>query len=159
MKEIPLTQGKVALVDDEDWEVLSAGFKWFARREKDTSYAIRNVRIPGVLHTTEKMHRVVLARKLGRPLAKGEEVDHKDGDGLDNRRDKLRLATHAQNMRNCRRHAASPSSRYLGVCWHRDRNKWVASIQISGKQVYLGIYITEVPPQKHARHISRNVPS
>jgi hypothetical protein len=139
MREIPLTQDKVALVDDEDYEALNA-FKWFVKRDRDTSYAMRNVRGKP---TKELIHRVVLARKLGRTLAKGERADHINGDGLDNRRENLRQATHAQNMRNCRRHSVNPSSRYLGVRWYKHTRKWLAQIKIDSRPIYLGTYRTE----------------
>jgi hypothetical protein len=90
------------------------------------------------------MHRVVLSRKLGRALLRREEVDHEKGNGLDNRREKLRLATSAQNKRNCRRKSANPSSRYLGVNWHKVKKGWQAKIMVNGKSVYLGLHPTEL---------------
>ena len=142
MKAIPLTQGKVALVDDEDYEVLSA-HKWFAHRGGRGYYALRNIRRPDGERTVECMHRVVLSRKLGRTLLRSEEVDHEHGDGLDNRRGKIRLATSAQNKRNCRRHSSNPSSRFLGVCWYKSHQKWVARINVYGKTIPLGYYADE----------------
>lgn len=146
MREIPLTQGKVALVDDEDYAAL-AMLKWHANRDGLTFYARHNarhrVRRPDGAWTHEQMHRVILARKLGRPLAKGEHTDHVNGDGLDNRRENLRPATSSQNHRNCRRRVASPSSRYLGVTWAKNRKKWTAQIYINGKNANLGQYLSE----------------
>jgi hypothetical protein len=142
-REIPLTQGKVALVDDEDFEVLNA-FKWCAYRDRYTFYAHRSMRLPGGRQKTEAMHRVILARKLGRALLKGEKTDHENGYGLDNRRNNLRLATHAQNGRNCRRRVANPSSQFLGVAWHKDTGKWVAQIVVDGKHIHLGLHSTEI---------------
>ena len=91
----------------------------------------------------EQMHRMVLERKLGRPLSKGEMPDHENGDGLDNRRVNIRLSTHMQNMHNCRRHAANPSSKFLGVHWHRCGRKWQAVIGVNGKKIDLGRYNLE----------------
>lgn len=143
MKEIPLTQGKVALVDDVDYEALAA-FKWYAYRQDCTFYAKRMVVLPDGRRSAERLHRVVLSRKLGRPLARNEMPDHEHGDGLDNRREELRLATKAQNGRNCNRHSSSPSSRFLGVCRHSDLGGWRVRIQINGKMLHLGGYATEL---------------
>jgi hypothetical protein len=137
MREIALTKGKVALVDDEDFEVLSE-YKWRAKCDGRTYYAARTIRHLDGFCMIEQMHRVILARMLGRPLVKGEQVDHVDGDGLNNQHENLRLATSAQNKRNCRRHTTNPTSKYLGVCWRKDRQRWRAQIQIDGKQLYFG---------------------
>ena len=75
MKEIPLTQGMVTLVDDEDYEDLSA-FKWCAMRNYHTFYAVRHVRRLDGRRAMEWMHRVVLARKRGRALLESEKTDH-----------------------------------------------------------------------------------
>ena len=142
MKEIPLTQGKVAIVDDEDYETLAA-HKWYAQRLGFTFYAARNVCTTSGERTIERMHRVVLSRKLGRALLRREEVDHEKGNGLDNRREKLRLATKAQNGRNCRRRVANPSSQYLGVYLDKCTGRWRVRIEVNGKNVHLGRYADE----------------
>ena len=143
MKEIPLTQGKVAIVDDEDLEALTA-FKWCALRGKRTFYAVRHVPRPGGGRKMEKLHRVRLARKLGRPLMPGEKTDHENGDGLDNQRENLRVATSAQNNRNRHHRVANPSSQYLGVTWHKRYGKWQVCIRVNGKDVFLGRHVTEL---------------
>lgn len=144
MREIPLTQGKVALVDDEDFETLNA-HKWCAVRQRHTFYAVRNVRLHSPSprgSTMVKMHLVVLSRKPGRLLARGELPDHVNGNGLDNQRVNLRRATHGQNLRNCRKREAL-TSRYLGVSWANRRANWRAQIRIDGKARSLGNYTTE----------------
>jgi hypothetical protein len=145
MREIPLTQGKVAIVDDVDFESLNER-KWFAARRPNTFYAMRNGSRQGGGRRgpPELMHRVILARKLGRVLDPREKPDHWNGDGLDNQRDNLRLATHAQNCRNCRRHANNLVSQYLGVVWHKCTKKWCTRIMVNHRQVYLGLYPTEI---------------
>ena len=143
MKEIPLTRGMVAIVDDQDFEALSA-HKWCAYRSRCTYYARRYVPRPGGGKSQERMHQVVLARKIGRPIAVGMECDHHNGDGLDNQRENLFEVTKAQNQRNCRRHAANPSSQYLGVNWEKSRGTWRARVKVSGKQIHLGYYATEL---------------
>lgn len=147
MKEIQLTQGKVALVDDVDFEALSS-VKWCAHRNGRTFYAQRGIRRPGGGLIGEHMHRLVLSWKLDHGLAKGEHVDHINGDGLDNRRENLRVATSAQNNRNCRRHVKNPSSRFLGVDRIKANGRWRARIQVPGKHLYIGYYATELEAAK-----------
>ena len=143
MKEIALSQGKVAIVDDEDYEALSS-FRWCAQRGGNTFYAKRHVTRHGGGQTTVKMHRLVLERKLGRTLAKGEHTDHINGDGLDNQSENLRVATKAQNAHNRLRRKANPSSQYLGVSWIKRDSKWHAQITVNGKGINLGYYSTEL---------------
>ena len=137
-----LTQGKVALVDDEDFAALNA-FKWFAHTDGHNFYAGRKLPRQSGIQRMEHMHRVVLARALGREIARGEHVDHVNGDGLDNRRINLRPATSAQNQRNCRRHSKKPSSQYLGVSLDKRSDRWKAYMMVGGKQVFLGNWGTE----------------
>ena len=143
MKEIPLTQGKVALIVDEDFEAL-AKHKWFAKRDRHTFYAARKISQPDGKQTMEHMHRVVLARKLGRPIARGMKTDHENGNGLDNQSDNLREATSAQNHRNLYWRKVNPASRYLGLTWRKARETWRARIQVSGKSICLGYHLTEL---------------
>jgi hypothetical protein len=142
-KEIQLTRGKVAIVDDEDFETLSV-VKWYARQDGRTCYAERNLHLPDGRWTTEKMHRLVLARKIGRDISHGMECDHDDGNGLNNQRENLFEVTKAQNLRNRHRRVANPSSRYLGVCWCKRYEKWLTQIQVNGKCINLGCHPTEL---------------
>lgn len=132
MKEIPLTQGKVALVDDEDFERLSQ-WKWYARKDGSTLYAVRNA--PGPERGTILMHREVLGDVPGEM-----DIDHVDGDGLNNQKANLRIITHRQNCQNLH---IQKSSKYPGVCWHKRARKWQAQVGIDGKIKYLGLYETE----------------
>ena len=136
MKTIPLTQGQIAIVDNVDYEVLSE-VKWCAYRTPRTFYAVRaGTTIPKAL---ERMHRMVLARKLGRPIDPGMQCDHEDGDGLNNMRANLFEVTHRGNGEN--RHIAK-TSKYLGV----SRNKcgrWLAQIK-NVKKRCLGLHDTEL---------------
>jgi hypothetical protein len=101
-------------------------------------YVIRTIFIDGK-KTTERMHRVILERKLERKLKRGEQVDHINHDGFDNRRSNLRLATGAQNQHNKRLQANSTSG-YKGVNWHKGTKKWQARIGYNGKRVTLGYF-------------------
>lgn len=147
VKEISLTQGKVALVDDEDFEALNE-HRWFAHTDGTNFYAGRKLPRQCGIQRMEHMHRVVLARIIGRELNRGEYPDHINSDGLDNRRTNLRLATSAQNQRNCRRHSRNPSSKYLGVSWDKRAGQWKAYMMVSGKQVFLGYRHSEVEAAK-----------
>jgi hypothetical protein len=140
MMTIELTQGKVALVDDEDWELLNP-VKWYAQRIGRTFYAARWKSNPDGGGAVERMHRVVLARKLGRAISTGMDTDHDDGDGLNNQRSNLSEKTHRGNLENI--HVVK-SSQYVGVCWEESRGKWLAHIRVNGKLLNLGRYVTEI---------------
>jgi hypothetical protein len=143
MKEIALTQGKVAIVDDEDFEALCV-HKWHANRDECRTYAARTIRRPENKWVTEQMHVIVLARKLGRPIAERMQCDHDNGDGLDNRRENLLEVTKAQNIRNRHHRPENTSSRFLGVSWHKREGKWQARIMIDGTNLHLGYHDTEL---------------
>jgi hypothetical protein len=134
MKEIHLTKGQVALVDDEDYDAL-ARLKWHARWDKcaQTFYAARSVHGPGRKCTTVRMHRQLLG------AAPGTMVDHRNHNGLDNRRANLRLCTRAENARN--RIKRLGRSRFKGVVWNV--NAWQASITRDGKVFNLGRFAHE----------------
>lgn len=140
MKTIPLTQGKVALVDDEDWEFLRLT-RWCAHRKPRTTYAVRTRCYAGGGRVFEQMHRLVLERALGRPIYPGMECDHEDGNGLNNQRSNLREVTKRGNCEN--KHVVK-TSRYLGVSRYRSSGKWMAQIGITGKVLNLGYYATEL---------------
>ncbi|MGA2914464.1 MAG: HNH endonuclease [Sedimentisphaerales bacterium] len=105
---IPLTQGKFAKVDPEDFDYLNQ-FKWFAKKHHNTFYAVRAVRENGIRRTVI-MHRVVLQ------VPDGKFVDHKNRNGLDNRKANLRPATPAENSWNrVNIHITKRHSKYIGV--------------------------------------------
>lgn len=129
MKEIPLTQGKVALVDDADYHGLIQ-YTWTAIRRKRSWYAQASDGGEKIL-----MHRLLMEFP-------DKEVDHKNGVGTDNRRDNLRLASRKQNNQNNQKHADG-SSQYKGVSWSKERKRWLACIKIDRKTIYLGRYASE----------------
>ncbi len=130
MKEIPLSQGKVALVDDEDYDRLSEN-KWWVQKDGRTYYAVRSVTLAPNQEKRIWMHREILG------LATGQYTDHINGNGLDNSRSNLRSATLSQNGAN-RRIAQNNSSGIKGVTWHKHRSKWQSSVTVHGKTIYLG---------------------
>jgi hypothetical protein len=119
---IPLTQGKFAIVDDEDFEIVSQ-YKWCAERSSDglRYYAVRNE--GGKL---VRMHRLIMGFPKG-------NVDHRDADGLNNSRSNLRLATTAQNGSN-NRMARNNTSGFRGVSWNKTHGKWQVGIEHQGKR-------------------------
>ena len=140
MKEIPLSQCKIAFVNDEDYDYLRQ-WKWYALKNKNTFYAIRRSRKAEGFPFGRAiyMHRVILGH-----FALGCQTDHIDGNGLNNQRDNIRNVTHRQNCQNI--HSIKGivlTSKYPGVYWHKLRSKWQAQIEISGIKKYLGIFFDE----------------
>jgi hypothetical protein len=133
MKEIPLTQGKFAIVDDTDFEELNQ-FKWCAVELNHHFYATRMIEKSKNPKKNEFMHRRLL------PPPNNLEIDHINGNGLDNRRENLRIVTHRQNMQNLH---ISKSSKYPGVTWDKRGKKWTAQIWIKGKLINLGSFKEE----------------
>jgi hypothetical protein len=134
MKEIPLTQGKVALVDDDDYLELSK-HKWHASKDGKTFYAARSssADVSGK-RCTLLMHIAIMG------TAENLETDHINGDGLDNRKENLRIVTKRGNQQN--RHQTK-TSRFPGVRWHKLAKKWATEIQIKKKKYHLGLYEDE----------------
>jgi len=127
VKQIPLTQGKYAIVDDEDFVILNQ-HKWNAVQYKGnkTWYAKRNQRVNGRQRTV-LMHRQVMS------APPGLSVDHINHNGLDNRKSNLRICSHKENMFN-RTPDNNTSSRFKGVYWCRNINKWRAYVSEDKKQ-------------------------
>jgi hypothetical protein len=131
MREILLTQNKVAVVDDEDFEYLSQ-FGWHARKDRHTFYAARNIMQNGK-RITQGMHRLIMDAPCDM------EIDHINGNGLDNRRCNLRLCTTPQNKRNSRLRKDNKSG-FKGVSWNKAAQKWVSQITHNGKVIYIGSF-------------------
>lgn len=130
MKKILLTQGKIALVDDEDHAFLKQ-WKWNANKIRHNYYAVR---IAG--KNSIYMHRAILK------AAAGVEIDHINGNGLDNRKKNLRKTTRKQNGRNLRPRT-NGTSKFKGVCRDKSRRKWASHIKVNGKSVFLGRFMKE----------------
>jgi len=128
MKEIKLTQNKVALVDDELYEWLNQ-WKWYAHKVGNTYYATRHIK---GTNRMIRMHHQILN------IAPGKEVDHRNRNGLDNRCSNIRECTHSQNQAN-RRGGKNSKSKYKGVKSHPETKKWRASIC----DKHLGYFNTE----------------
>lgn len=141
MKEIKLTRGFVALVDDEEFEYLNQ-FKWHAHKcGSNKIYAKRMIRVKGIKGSlTVLMHRDIME------VVDQDNIilDHKDGNGLNNQKANLRIATPTQNRMNSRPHG---KIKYKGV--YLNKGKYMARIRLGNKPlIYLGRFST---PEDAAR--------
>jgi hypothetical protein len=138
VKEIPLTRGKVALVDEEDYEWLM-GWKWYAAKGHRSWYAARNARVEEMVNG--KRRAIYMHREILQP-PDGMDTDHRNGNGLDNQRYNLRVCTHPQNMRNQKPHINTLSP-FKGVDRDKRTGKWRARVQDGGQRISLGLFDTE----------------
>jgi len=134
-KLIPLTQGKFAIVDPADFDELSQ-YKWTAAKSPNTFYAVRSAQGRQI-----RMHRLIT------DAPKGLVVDHRNHNGLDNRKENLRLCTRSENARN-QRPQTGRSSKYKGVCWHKNQKKWLARVYSKGVTYHLGSFNSEIAAAK-----------
>lgn len=129
MRHIPLTRGKYAAIDDEDYAFVSQ-WKWTCSSK---GYAYRR---EGPKQLAILLHRVI-AERAGCSMA--NQIDHIDQDKVNCRRDNLRSATNSQNQANSKKPRHNTSG-YKGVTWNKSRHKWQAQIRVHGKQITLGRY-------------------
>ncbi len=134
MKQIPLTQGKVAFVDDGDYEWLNQ-WKWYAHEDKKNGkfYAYRNSKTVNGKRKSVFMHKEILMP------GHGMKVDHKNGTGTDNQRENLRECSSSQNGANIKTRKNNKSG-YKGVCWKPSHKKWASQIKTQGRVFSLGYY-------------------
>lgn len=136
MKEIMLTGGHVAVVDDDNFETFSR-FSWYPVIGRS-----------GVIYATKKhkqlMHKLVFC------VEASQLVDHINGNGLDNRRNNLRACSKSQNTTYARKIRSTNTSGFRGVCPFRDSqtNPWRASITVGGKQNHLGLFTNPIDADK-----------
>lgn len=123
-----------AKVDEQDSDL--AIYQWRCQSTRNR-YAIRE----GPDRKAIRMHRQILERIIGRPLASGEVTDHINGDVLDNRRKNLRVATASANAQN-RHYFPENTSGHRGVSWRKSIRKWEASVGFRGKSIYCGCFHT-----------------
>jgi|SRR5215472_12210966 len=143
MRKIALTQGKYALVDDDDYEWLSQ-WKWCARMQPRSQkfYAFRNEYLGDYRHTTVAMARAILGLTPG----DGFIADHRNHNTLDNQRSNLRKATKGQNQHN-RGKSGNNTSGYKGA-FRIHNGTYTAQICVNRKQHYLGTYPTALEAHK-----------
>lgn len=140
MKEIILTQGKVALVDDEDFEYLNQ-WKWRAQKGRDTYYAVRFQWVNG-RDTKISMHRLILSL-----VDKSILCDHRDRNGLNNQKYNLRIASYSGNGSN-RTSGKNSSSVFLGVSWINREKRWCAQIKKDNIVRHIGYFESEIEAAK-----------
>lgn len=138
-KEIIITRGRVAVVDDEDYDYLVSLGSWYSHSEKD-EYAVKG-RDPQIF-----MHKVIMQSICG-PLQPGFTIDHIDTDKLNNRRHNLRIATLSQQAMN-RPKSINCSSKYKGVTWDKGICKWRAMTRVNKKLIHLGSFSEEIRAAK-----------
>lgn len=132
--------GAYAWVDCDMYDVLSQ-YTWWLSGKDGHLYARTEWTTNGVKHS-EFMHRMVMSASLG------EMIDHVNHEPLHNYRSNLRFSDYTNNNRNSHKIADNTSSRYLGVCWDKQNQKWVASITVNYVNKFLGYFVEEVNAAK-----------
>ena len=154
MREISLTQGYVALVDDEDYERVNQ-YKWHYCQ----GYAVRKPHIGYKKRIGQLMHRFINKTK------DGFHTDHINGNGLDNRKINLRTCTASQNAMNSKI-PKNNTSGFKGVYWRKDIEKWRAKIVINRETIHLGHYESRIKAARayneaaleyHGEHAKLNI--
>jgi len=140
MKEFELSgklgSGLIATVDDEDLETVLK-YKWYPMIRVGTTYA-RTGRVIGESHKSVLLHRLILGLTDPKII-----VDHKDHNGLNCRKNNLRICTSSENNSNCFPQIGR-SSKYKGVSWHKSTKKWIAKIRKDKKDIHLGVFEIEI---------------
>jgi len=136
MKTIKLTKGKIATVDDEDYDLVRK-LKWRVQTYKHTEieYACTSG-LAKFGYPVFMLHWLI----MGKP-EKGYVIDHKNGNGLINERWNLRKLTHRQNLQNSHKRKRL-SSKYPGVS--KQHGQWTSQINIKGKVINFGLFDTEI---------------
>ncbi|MGV7119611.1 HNH endonuclease [Sphingopyxis sp. 550A] len=138
MKLIPLTKGKFAVVDDDDYDAISSS-KWNASpTHLGTFYAARSEKQENGKYSTVLMHRII------NRTPKGMQTDHINGDTLDNRKKNLRSVTPRQNAQNSAPNRRREYSAHKGVTWHKRDRRWVAKIVVDSRPIHLGYFTDEL---------------
>jgi hypothetical protein len=139
-RRVHVGEDKYAIVDQKDFYRLNK-LEWLVKEDFDSIYAVRFFRRPGKSSKLLSMHRFIC-----NPPA-GLLIDHINCNGLDNRRDNLRPATHSQN--NCNRpKRRNTTSRFVGVHFAKKMNKWAAQIKHKGGKQWLGYFDNEIDAAK-----------
>ena len=135
MKKIKLTQGKYALVDDEDFDRVNA-LKWWVRLDEARSYAQGAIATGKGKRITLHLHRFIM-----NPLPH-EKVDHKDGNGLNNQKSNLRICSNFGNAQN-RVIRKDSKNNFKGISYKPIHRRFQAEIRANGKRYYLGMFLTQ----------------
>lgn len=137
MREISLTKGKVAIVDDIDFPYVNL-FKWqICERKGKPSYARMTVNHK-MVKCTVLMHRIIMK------TTEDKHIDHINGNGLDNRRCNLRICTRSDNSANSRKRRTSRTSTFKGVTLRKRDHRWIAQVRHAGSKTHIGVFDTEI---------------
>lgn len=133
MKEIPLTMGKVALIDDEDYFWVSRHNWHYAKKKKDgkLGYAKRARKVKGKTSFV-RLHRAIIAAPIHL------QVDHIDGNPLNNQKSNLRLCTNKNNSTNS--DTKRGKSGFKGVSWHKGMGGWRVRVRKDNKELQVGYF-------------------
>ena len=142
-KEIALTQSKIALVDDDDFQSINQ-FKWYAVKMKDGTFYARSWMAGQEIY----LHNFIMQPPVGM------EIDHIDRDSLNCTQGNMRLATHAQNCLN-KRKRMNMTSQYRGVSFDQSCCKWRAQISINGKNRRIGLFDDEIDAARDYDEIAK----
>lgn len=138
MKKIPITKGLYTLIDDDMYDLVGS-LKWYAQKMPHTYYAVRNSSMKD--DPTGDRHNIYLHWVIAGEPFNGFEVDHIDGDGLNNQRYNLRITTIRKNQHNRNEHR---NGKLVGCSLHKPSGRWIARIRINGPQKVLGRFDTEL---------------
>jgi len=136
-RKIPLGESRFTIVDPHDFYWLN-NFHWCVKQNGPRSYAVRLTNSSNNRTKILSLHREIM--KAPPTLL----VDHRNSNGLDNRRANLRLATHSQNQCNKGKSRSNSSSRFIGVYLEKRSSRWVAKIVLHGKRIWLGRFNDEL---------------
>jgi hypothetical protein len=148
MREIPLSRGKVALVDDDDYERLIA-FTWHISTDGYAYRHQRDTRVDGKRKRYSlSMHRYLMGLEYGDERA----VDHKNGNKLDNQKTNLRVCTRGENNLNVGRRSNNKSG-FKGVYWCNFYKRWVTKTKKDGKRYFIGYF--DCPEEAYRAYCAR----
>ena len=133
---ISLTQGQETIIDLADWDLVK-DYRWYAHWEDNTFYVLTNVYSAYTVQQKIRLHRLLLA------APKGVLVDHVDRNGLNNRRNNIRLVTSLENRCHSVGQKGSRSA-YKGVTWNKQSRKWQSGIMLHGQSRHLGLFNDEL---------------
>lgn len=138
--KIDLSKGKATEIDDQDAKLVEP-YSWHAHKTPTGKWYARTCTFVNGKKRWIWMHRLIAG------ISTGKLTDHRDGDGLNNRRSNLRESSYVNNARNMR--VTPHASKYKGVTWRKNRQRWIAQIELTGREnVYLGSFSSEVEAAK-----------
>ena len=144
---IKLTQDKYAIIDDEDFKLVDQ-YKWHVLKTSVNNYAATNA-------GGRKNRKYILMHKLILDYFGFSDIDHINGNALDNRKQNLRICSRQQNIRNKKKCNKICSSQYKGVWFRKDTQKWSSEITVDYKKICLGCFVNEVDAAKAYNEVAR----